>query len=200
MSRLEKIVERRSGIDRRKDEMEFEIKELRNTIFTMLNFTSLYALVLDQQMKIRFINTSLAIDLGYTGYSELIGRCWLDFIVEEERNIVKMIHQSVALAEGNWDEYREFKNRIVDKNGYTIEVYWFNSHINTDYNWTFSFGVRAKPVIKDDDSINSVRNYYRDIINKDREMITALRDVISMRDKIVDTCKPSFKKEDSIFV
>lgn len=191
--------DRRSGLDRRKNDLEYEVKELRNTIFTMLNFTNMYALVLDQQMLIRFANASLALDLGFKGYSELIGKCWLDFIDPHERKTVNVIHQAIANGTGDWEKYREFKNTIVsiDK---TIEVYWFNSHINTDYNWTFSFGVRARPIIQDELNMASIRNYYRDIINKDREMINAMRDVIGLRDKIVDTCKPNFSTEDNIFV
>lgn len=191
--------ERRSGFERRRNDLEYEVKELRDIIFTMLNFTNMYALVLDQEMIVRFANTSLALDLGFKGYQELIGRCWLDFIKPEDFKTVSAIHQAIANGIGDWEKYREFKNTIVAKNE-TIEVYWFNSHINTDYNWTFSFGVRARPIVQDEINMNSIRNYYRDIINKDREMIVALRDVIGLRDKIVDTCKPNFSKEDSIFV
>jgi len=196
-----RVKERRSGIDRRNSSnLETEVNELRNIIFSMLNFTNMYALVLDQEMIIRFVNKSLSFDLGYTSYTELIGHCWLDFVPEKERQLVGVIHKSVALAEGNWHKYREFKNQIVSKNGIIFDIHWFNSHINTNLNWTFSFGVRERPIIKEDADIDNIRHYYRDIINKDREMIFALRDVIGLRDKIVDTCKPNFNQEDTIYL
>jgi PAS domain S-box-containing protein len=195
-----RIKERRSGIDRRSNNLETEVSELRNIIFSMLNFTNMYALVLDQQMVVRFVNTSLALDLGYKSYNDVIGQCWLDFIPEKDRKIIGAIHTAVSLAEGNWNKYREFKNQILNKNGDIFHVHWFNSHINTNLNWTFSFGVRERPIIKDDVDIDSVRDYYRDIINKDREMIFALRDVIGLRDKIVDTCRPNFNQEDTIYL
>lgn len=193
------INERRSGIERRST-LEDEVKELRNIIFNMLNFTNMYSLVLDQNLIVRFANASLSIDLGFKGYTELIGRCWLDFVADEEKDVIAVIHRSVADGIDGWEKYREFKNNIVAANNDLIEVHWFNSHINTDYNWTFSFGIRKRPLIIDDINMESIRSYYRDIINKDREMIIAMRDVIHLRDKIVDTCKPSFDTEEKIYV
>jgi hypothetical protein len=201
MSDLGKQVnnERRSGIERR-NSLEDEIKDLRNIIFNMLNFTNMYALVLDQNLVVRFANSSLSIDLGFKGYTDLIGRCWLDFVSDKERDIISVIHKSISNGISGWEKYREFKNVIVNSNGDTIEVHWFNSHINTDLNWTFSFGIRKRPVVIDDINMDSIRSYYRDIINKDREMIIAMRDVIHLRDKIVDTCKPGFTTDDKIYV
>lgn len=201
MSDLKKQVtnERRSGIERRNN-LEYEVRELRNIIFNMLNFTNMYSLVLDQNLTIRFANASLSIDLGFKEYTELIGRCWLDFVVPKERDMISVIHKSIADGTDGWEKYREFKNHIVNTDKDTIEVHWFNSHINTDYNWTFSFGIRKRPLIIDDINMDSIRSYYRDIINKDREMIIAMRDVIHLRDKIVDTCKPGFNIDENIYV
>jgi hypothetical protein len=51
----------------------------------MLNFTNMYCLVLDKEMVIKFANLSLALDLGFESYEEMIGHCWLDFIKDRRK-------------------------------------------------------------------------------------------------------------------
>ena len=80
----------------------------------------------------------------------------------------------------------EYQNNIIGKNGETHSVYWFNSHINTSYDWSFSFGIKKQPVTK---TIDYVHDYYQDIISRDRVMINSMRDVIQLKDKIVDNNK-----------
>lgn len=167
-----------------------ELKELREVIFNMLNFTNMYCLVLDNKLVIKFVNLSLAIDLGFESYTNLIDQCWLDFIDEREITMITTVHSAVANGIENWEEkYREVQNKIITKEGKSISVHWFNSHINTDLNWTFSFGIKREPVI---DSVDSIRDFYYDVIQKDRVMINSMRDVMGLRDKIVDSCRPNF--------
>ena len=168
-----------------------EVKQLRNILFNMINFTNMYVLILNEAMEIKFANDSLAVDLGFDKYRDLLGLCWLDFIEEKERNMVTTIHTAIANGFENWKEkYGEFQNNIKGKNNKMYFVYWFNSHINSEYNWTFSFGIKKQPTIEK--NIDSVRTYYKDIISKDRVMINSIRDVIGMEDKTVGSCKPNF--------
>lgn len=166
-----------------------ELEQLRTVIFNMLNFTNMYCLVLDQEMVIKFVNLSLALDLGYKSYEELIGQCWLDFITPEEKRMIQIIHRSVSNGSNDWEaKYREVQNNIITKDGKQYPVYWFNSHINTDINWTFSFGIKKLASDQPDD----VRDFYYDIIQRDRVIINSMRDSLGLRDQIVDTCKPTF--------
>jgi transcriptional regulator with PAS, ATPase and Fis domain len=174
------------------DELKNQVKNLRRTIFNMLNYANMYVLVLDEKMEVRFANSSLALDLGFNNYKELVGRCWLDFIKEEERKTVITIHKVISVGE-EWEKYKEFQNTIVGKE--EIYVHWFNSHINSDYNWTFSFGIRKKPPTQI--TMTSIRNYYKDIIDKDRTMIDSMRDMIVFRDRVVDSCQPKFDVENN---
>lgn len=168
--------------------LEEQVKQLRNTIFNMLNFTNMYILVLNEKMEIKFANNSLAIDLGFDNYHGLLGLCWLDFIDEKERSLISTIHASVAHGYEKWEEkYREFQNNIKGRNGNIYSVYWFNSHINSDYNWTFSFGIKKQPA--KEITMDSVRTYYQDIISKDRIMINSMRDIFASRDKDINTCE-----------
>jgi transcriptional regulator with PAS, ATPase and Fis domain len=172
-----------------------EIKQLREVIFNMLNFTNMYCLVLDNEMTIKFVNMSLALDLGYESYNEVINKCWLDFIKKEDKEMLRIVHNSVANGDKNWeDKYREVKNTVITKDEKKISVYWFNSHINTNLNWSFSFGIKRPEIEKEDD----IRDFYYDIIKKDRVIINSMRDAMGLRDKIVDTCKPTFTEGVSV--
>lgn len=176
--------------------LEEEVRQLRAIVFNMLNFTNIYVLVLDRNMDIKFANNSLAIDLGFKSYKELLGHCWLDFIYENEKTLVSTIHAAVSNGYENWkSKYGEFQNEIIGKNGENNFVYWFNSHINSKYNWMFSFGIKKEQ--KQNITMDSVRDYYKEIITKDRVMINSMRDVIGLRDKIIDTCKSNFVRENN---
>lgn len=172
-------------------ELEKKVKQLRKTIFNMLNYANMYVLVLDESMIIRYANTSLANDLGFKSYTDLVGKCWIDFLIDEEKEQVQIVHNFIADGSKNWEKYKEFKNHIKTINGEIIFVHWFNSHINTDYNWSFSFGIRKNPqptMV----SMDSIRKYYKDIIDNDRTMIESMRDFINSRDnRLINTCEPS---------
>ena len=174
-------------------ELKEQVKQLRRTIFQMLNYANMYVLVLDEKMDIKFANNSLAVDLGFNGYKEVVGKCWLDFITEKERKIIITIHAIVAGGIEDWEKYREFQNIIKSINGEEIGVHWFNSHINTDFNWSFSFGIRQKPNTQV--TMESIRKYYKDIVDKDRTMINSMRDMLVFRNKIMDSCEPKFDVE-----
>ena len=168
-------------------ELENEVRKLRKTIFNMLNYANMFVLVLNEEMIIKYSNNSLAKILGFQTYKDILGRCWIDFLVEDEINSVKVVHKMIAEGKGDWEKYKEFRNYIRPMNGTPIMVHWFNSHINTDYNWSFSFGLR-----KDHDptmvTMESIRDYYKDIIEYDRTMIETMKETIIEKDK---TCSPT---------
>ena len=168
-------------------ELEKEVMSLRKTIFSMLNYANMYVLVLDGKMNIKFANQALAKDLGFEKYRELTNRCWIDFIPEPERKVITTIHR--AVAEGKeWNKFKEFQNNILTKDGNIVNVHWFNSHINTEFNWSFSFGIRQEPTTEI--TPESIRTYYKDIINKDRTMINAMKQLIVNVNIDMDTCEP----------
>ena len=173
-------------------DLKEQVKQLRATIFHMLNYANMYVLVLDEKMEVKFANNSLAQDLGFNDYNDLLGKCWLDFIQDQDRQQITTIH--AVIAEGKeWKKYREFQNCILGSKG-NIIVHWFNSHINSDYNWTFSFGIRKEPQTQV--TMESIRSYYRDIVANDRTMINSMKDMILLRERvvnpIVDSCEPNF--------
>ena len=162
------------------------IAKLQQTVFNMLNYANMYVLVLDEKMTIKFANDCLEKDLGFKEQGESIGRCWLDFIVEEERKTITIVHG--VLSKGESKKYSEFQNDIKSIDGEIHHVHWFNCHINSDYNWTFSFGIRKEPV--PEITAESIRGYFRDIIQKDRTMIESIKDTITFKERIIDSCEP----------
>lgn len=167
-------------------DLESKISRLTETIFNMLNYANMYVLVLDEKMEVQFANQSLAVDIGYESYEKLVGKCWLDFIPSSEKKIIVTIHKVISDGKEGWRKYREFQNKILTIENNIIHVQWFNSHINSKYNWSLSFGLRKEPETKI--TMNSIRNYYRDVIDKDKTMIDSMRDMITLRNKVIDTC------------
>lgn len=149
------------------------MSELSEIVFKLINFTNTYILVLDEESNIKFANNSLAIRLGFESYNDLLGRCWLGFLEENSIEHMKIIYKTIAYGK-NWEKYKEFKTKIKDT---PIEISWFNSHINTDYNWVFSFGVQQE--ITKNKTMDFIRNYYNEIVNNDRVMIEAIKDKIN---------------------
>jgi PAS domain S-box-containing protein len=155
----------------------------------MLNYANMFVLVLNEEMIIKYTNNSLAKTLGFLTYKDIIGRCWIDFLIEDEIKTVKIVHKKIADGEEDWTKYKEFRNHIKPMMGEPIMVHWFNSHINSEYNWSFSFGLRKdrNPIMV---TMDSIRDYYKDIIEYDRTMIESMKDTI-INDEDKKTCQPT---------
>lgn len=141
-------------------------------LLEILNYSNAYVLVLDQEMKIRYINNTLVNRLGFESYKELMERCWLDFIPEKIRDVVKMVHHSLV-HETDCTEYKEYTNMIQDVNGVEFKVKWFNMCINHGTFWTFSFGLPQVEMIAV--SEEDIRSRFMEAIESDRTMIKALK-------------------------
>jgi PAS domain S-box-containing protein len=178
-------------LNQTKKELEKSKKErqlLKKAIWDMLNYANLYVVLLDKELNIRLVNYSLATKLGFKNEREPIGRCWLDFIKEEERIKIKAIHYDLSTNQES--KFFEHQNEIITINGETILVKWFNTQINSHYNMTFSFGMpKSIPAEITEDSI---RTYYREIVEKDKTMIRTLREAV-LNGKDFSVCSVSEK-------
>jgi hypothetical protein len=70
----------------------------------------------------------------------------------------------------------EFLSELVDKDGHKHMVKWFNSFINSDTQWTFCFGVPVKDDKFYSESVDSMRERYKDIISIHRNLIHGLKE------------------------
>jgi hypothetical protein len=167
-----------------------ERKLLQKAIWDMLNYANMYVVLLGEDLTIKLINWSLATKLGFKDEREPLGECWLEFIKPEEHLRIKAIHSDVTKNKDS--KFVEHENDIVTKDNIIISVKWFNIHINTDYNMTFSFGIPK--TIPAEITEESIRNYYRDIIEKDKTMIKSLKETVLSEGYISDSvCVPGEK-------
>ena len=155
-------------------------------ILKILDYTSAYVVVLDSEMKIRYINLALANKLGFANAGELINRCWLDFIDDNIKDKIKSVHRTLLTSMQN--EFNEFINPIIDRDGNSTTVKWLNTSINSETNWTFSMGVPERV-----DLVNftgdDIRQQFKAAIESDRTMIKSLKECINGCDGFDDTCE-----------
>ena len=156
-------------------------------IIELLNCSKFYIVILDKKMNIKFINGTLAERLGFVTTQELIGRCWMDFIPEKDKENIKVVHFSIVYDDTS--DYNEFLNDLECTDGSKFQVQWFNTLLNHDTNWTFSFGMPKN--ISDETSKEKIRENFRSRIESDKTMIRSLKKYVSeIQDESdpIDTC------------
>jgi PAS domain S-box-containing protein len=147
-------------------------------------------------MNIKFINDTLADRLGFATTSEMIGRCWLDFIPEKNQENIKSVHY--AILHGDSNDYNEFLNKLVSLDGSEFQVQWFNTLLNHDTNWSFSFGMP-----KENSSITTmekVREDFRSRIESDKTMIRSLKTHVNNPPEehdLIITCETELETENT---
>lgn len=181
-------------MNKEKQPEKLRVTKLVKTIFDMLNYANMYVLVLDDKMEIKYVNQSLAVDLGFKNYKKAIGRCWLDFVNPSDKKLIVTVHKIICSGAKEAGKYEEFQNSIFSLDGKKYDVTWFNSYTNGDIKWSFSFGIRKKPITEI--TTDSIRSYYQDVIHKDKTMIEAMRDMIIFKEKVIDSCEPHFDTEE----
>lgn len=165
------------NISRTYNDMENRVRSMRNAVWDMLNYANMFVVVLDKNMNIKLANWSLATTLGFKNEDELIDKHWLEFIPEEEHEMISTYHSLISNSHNLTGINREFFNCILTNSGNEINVKWFNTQVNNNYNWTFSMGIPRNNE-NFENTEDSIRAYYRDIIDQDKTMIEALRDTI----------------------
>jgi len=164
-----------------------ETESLKKAIWDILNYTNMFVLLLDREMNIKLINWNLATTLGFENEKEPLGRCWLDFINPDDHTEAKIIHSGlVRLLSDRRKNLRETIMDIVTNNQTIISVKWYNTVINSGFNMVFSFGVKRSSL--NEETEESIRSYYRDIIEKDRTMITSMKDIVLKGDPNINIC------------
>jgi PAS domain S-box-containing protein len=159
-----------------------EAKHLHMNLWKLLDYSNIFALILDQNYHIKAINDHLAKTLGFLP-NDLINEDWLKFLKNDDQDVIKYVLKQVLNDNG---EYSEFSNDIIDIDQNIITVKWFNSLINHNYHWVFSVGIPVtinQPTL--DEDIQSIRSYFKDILQKDKTVINAMREVaLEYSDKI----------------
>lgn len=153
--------------------------QLQLSLKDLFNFTNIYMLILDSNMKVKMCSYKLAKDLGYKSEQELLNLNWEQFIAIEEIKRIKEIHKHILKKDDKYEkQFREVSNKIIKKNKDTIEVKWFNSQIKNGATYSFSIGIPYNRTVSADDDIDTIRAYWKHIIDKDKTTLKALKDVV----------------------
>lgn len=155
-------------------ENDFEQTLVQQHIWKLLDYSNFFVVILDKDLNIKLCNYHLARTLGYENETTMLGLNWIKFLTPYDKTLVSHVHNEI-LNKSNL--YREYSNDIIDREGKPITVKWFNSLINGEFNCTFSIGI---PLTKEptlDQDIDAIRSYFRDILDKDKTTINAIREV-----------------------
>jgi PAS domain S-box-containing protein len=158
----------------------FEITKLRIglSLVDIFDYSDLYIILLDEYFSIRLCSFMLSKHLGYDSSEELIGRNWNDFLPIEMNELKDLFSNKRK------EIYKEFTNDIITKSGERISTKWFNTRIENSRIWTFSIGIPLTKRITKEDSIETMRSYWEDIIQKDRTTINIFKEITTQTDEV----------------
>jgi transcriptional regulator with PAS, ATPase and Fis domain len=165
--------------------LQEELNKAKETMWEMMNYLNLFVVVLDKEMHVVLANRYLIYTLGFESEKDVIGRCWLDFIESKNHIVITHIHDRVRK---NDPEFTEVVTEITNVHNNIIAVRWFNSAIDHGKDLTFSIGIPLQNNISAEDSTRSIRSYFRNIIQKDKTFISAMKHVAN--EKAITTCTP----------
>ena len=146
-----------------------ESEKLTKSLWDIFNYSNFAVVLLDPNMNILLGNFYLAQLVGLDSEDLLTGRNWLEFIDESEEKIIKFVHANVIC--------NEHINDIKTLTGKKIPIRWFNSKINQGFEGTFSIGIPITQTITQEDTIDSMRAYWSDIIKQDKTTIQAMKKI-----------------------
>jgi PAS domain S-box-containing protein len=169
-----------SWIDITREKMlEKETKMLQLSLKDLFDHTNIYLVILDKEMNIKLCSYKLAHDLGFKCENELLGQKFNQFLYDEDKEKMMNVHSNVIK---NTNEYqkqmREVTNKIITKTNSTIEVKWFNSRIQNGDVYTFSMGIPYNRTVSPSDDIESIRAYWKHVIDKDDTTLKALQKIV----------------------
>lgn len=157
---------------------EIEKRKLQINLKELFNYTNIYMLILNSDMTIKMCSYKLAKDLGYTSEESLIGENWSQFLKEKDQTKIKIVHDNVVDNTEKYQKFlREVTNKIVTKTGTTIAIKWFNSRIKNGDVFSFSIGIPYNRKVSPDDNIDSIRAYWKHVLDKDETTLKALKNV-----------------------
>ncbi len=150
-----------------------EKKELFTSLWDIIDYSTSYSLVLDSDLKIKLINFTLAKELTNEDRDTLIGKSWLDFVVENDKSLLEYARKSLF---GEIKFYFEECYNIICKDSSIKKIKWIMSYINSDFNSVISIGI---PFIveKRNDIRELSRTHYENIVLADRIKIEVAKEL-----------------------
>jgi DNA-binding response OmpR family regulator len=141
------------------------------SLIDLFDYSDLYIILLDETFSVRLCSHMLAKDLGFDSSEELVGRNWSDFLPSEMNKLKNLFSNKKNRIS------QEFTNDIITRTKKRISTKWFNTRVENGIIWTFSIGIPLTKTISKEDSIETMRSYWEDIIQKDRTTINIFKEI-----------------------
>jgi len=157
-----------------------QYQETGSGYWKMIYHAPFLAVVLKDDLTIQACNLKMALTLGFDDPNELTGRSWLEFLSAQTREVVAEVHKSVKC--GELEKFGEFENEILDRNGDSVLIKWFNSYLGEE-KITLSIGIppRKLLIMREDD----IRTYWYNVILRDRKAILAMQSTLKIKERLV---------------
>ncbi len=153
-----------------------EIISKNKSLWDIFNYSNFYVCMLNQEFQITLANYYLSHQLGFEEECDLIGKNFREYVPESFSNIMPKIFDGVLQTHG---ETHDFVCEIMDPNTKVeVTVKWFISFINTTINSYFMIGIPLLKDITPQDSVETIRQYWRNIIERDRSTIKSLKETV----------------------
>ena len=166
-------------ISRYQKEQRLIKQKYDNALWDSLYYSNFYFLVLNCSLEIIKINEKLSyiINLDKDKKSESV----LNYITPEYKSIIPGLCDTLI---GNDNKYIEFVFDLKNTSGKTISVKWFITFVNDGHNYLLCIGIPLTTKIDLDQDIDSVRHYYKTIVDKDKIMIQSLKNTLGINTKM----------------
>lgn len=142
-------------------------------VFELIDHSPAYILVLDPSFKIIAVSSKLVVTLleeceDNKNKNSIVGKNWIDYVTDEDKELVNRTLQSIKQQ---YQVNNSFSYNFKSLSNKVYRAQWFNSYINKNHGWIFSIGIPRQVNSSD------VREYYMDIVMKDREYIKIAKEV-----------------------
>lgn len=175
INRVQLLLEVREHHQKMAKQSECLQTKLSQSIWDIFNYSTFFVVMLDEDLNVLAANYFLATSLGFKDEHEIIGKNWLDFIVNRDKEIIRHIHKQVQDGDVNT---REFINDIICQKNQITPVRWFNTCFNQGIDGTFSVGVPIVKEVTPQDTEEAIRSYWKDVIQKNKTSIKAIREIL----------------------
>lgn len=153
-----------------------EKTKLKVSLRELFDYTNIYLLILDENMIVKLCSYKLWKDLGFNSEKEIIGKDWKEFIPISDKSKLKKAHKNIIDDTMEYqNSMREVTNKIITKRKTPITVKWFNSRIGNSQTYSFSIGMPYNRTITEADEIESIRAYWKYVVDQDETTLDALR-------------------------
>ena len=147
------------------------MNEIIETVCRLIDFSNMFLVIMGEDGKIASIGNRVSKHINHPeNFVELNGKNWFDFVVPIDRERVQGEYNEIIL---NKDLCKETIYGISGETSGAIQIKWIISYVNHEYNLVLSIGI---PVSKDETEFERIRNYYSEIIAKDRTNIQSIKD------------------------